>query len=1328
MSPGVASALPTSPSDEWRAGFFSKLTWSWLGPLLQVGYTRPLTFDDLGALDPQDASHALADRMEAMLAAQSGSLRFDERLWRVLFRIEWRNMGLAGLGKGVGDLTAFVGPLALTGIVHFCVLKGEGKSDAVWPADKPGMEMGYWWFLAAFFSALFQNWALHQHHHFCMRAGMHVKTALGQLVFRKSLRVTASIKASFGAGNIQNLSSVDANAVGLVFWFIHYAWAAPMQIAICVAMLYAQLGPSAFVGLAVTMALLPMQGSLAGRIARASKSTMQYSDARVKLINEILSSIRVLKFMAWEGAFSKRVSAARVQELKYKRVVANVNALNTTLMDVGPLFVALLTFLTYAFTSSSPLTAGQAFTALTLYQILRLPLMVMPMLVGAIGSARVAADRLSAFLDAPEQREYRELLPVVPEGSKGYAVTLTNATLTWGTDASVSPAPDLTPFALQHVSLRVPAGKLTTVVGAVGSGKSSLLSAILGEMELSFGTVSVSVRAPVDGTMGAIAYCGQQPWIVNASLRDNIVFGSPWDEKRYTAAVFACALEQDLAMLPAGDATEIGERGVTLSGGQKARVALARAVYSSAPIVLLDDVLSAVDAHVAGHLWEHALTGPLGLRGRTVVLVSHQLQFLAQSHLVIVLAGGRAVQVGTYAALLGAPPGAAGNALATMMAARQRVDAELQRVQRSGEDASVSSPVAADAAVAKGAKAVPSADEAVVKKAAPSVGPRTTTDEDRNTGSVPNAVYYGYARALGPVVLPVLLLALLLANAARVGTDVWLGFWAVDSFGATTAYYVGVYAGITLASALISLLQSLAWASGGIHAGLRAHSDMLARLLRARTSFFDATPAGRILNRFSTDVAIVDKDLPTSMATYTKVLTSIVATVVVQAVILPFTLVAAVPVSLTYAAVGMYYRASAREVKRMDAISKSPVYAHLSETLVGLPSIRAYAVTEGFAATAETRLDAHNCANWKVNLLNRWLGLRLDALGALLVGGVCLVSVLTAGSAPAGLVGLSIAYAMSLTGSLNWLVRSSTEAETYLASMERMQSYSVGDAVPVEKDAVVLSARPPTEWPAAGAVRFESLSVRYRPELPLVLNNVSVDVPAGTSVGVCGRTGSGKSSLMLALFRIMEPCEGEGGGTTGRVCIDGLDIHAMGLADLRRKLSIIPQDPVLFGASVRYNLHPVAEEEGGEGVDDAAMWAVLKQVQLDAAVTAMGGLDAAIAEGGENLSVGQRQLLCIARALLRRSRVLVLDEATASVDVATDALVQSMLRTSFVGCTVFVIAHRIDTVLGCDRVLVMDKGSVAEFDAPAALLARPESLFAALVRSSAQAGAGEAQM
>jgi ATP-binding cassette subfamily C (CFTR/MRP) protein 1 len=378
-------------------------------------------------------------------------------------------------------------------------------------------------------------------------------------------------------------------------------------------------------------------------------------------------------------------------------------------------------------------------------------------------------------------------------------------------------------------------------------------------------------------------------------------------------------------------------------------------------------------------------------------------------------------------------------------------------------------------------------------------------------------------------------------------------------------------------------------------------------------------------------------------------------------------------------------------------------------------------VTEAFAATAETRLDAHNCANWKVNLLNRWLGLRLDALGALLVGGVCLVSVLTAGTAPAGLVGLAISYAMSLTGSLNWLVRSSTEAETYLASMERMQAYSSGDAVPVEKDAIVAAARPAANWPSAGAVRFEGLSARYRPDTPLVLRNVNLDVPAGMSVGVCGRTGSGKSSLMLALFRMMEPCEGEDGAPVGRIRIDGLDIHAMGLADLRRKLSIIPQDPVLFQASVRYNLSPVAEEEGG-AVEDAALWDVLRQVQLDGAVTALGGLDAAVSEGGENLSVGQRQLLCIARALLRRSRVLVLDEATASVDAATDQLVQTMLRTAFVGATVFIIAHRIDTIVGCDRVLVLDKGAVAEYDAPSALLAR-DSLFAALVRSSAKAGA-----
>ena len=1249
------------------------------------------------------------------------------------------------------------------------------------------------------FSTPLQNLFLQHHHQWVIRAGVRVRAALSAAVYQHMLTLDPAARASFGNGMLTNLISTDSNTVGMTFWFMHYSWAAPLQIAICLAMLYQQLGVSTFVALGVLVALIPVQGAIAGIIGSLTKATMKHTDSRVKLISEVVSAIRVVKLFAFEADFLGRVRESRSSELKAKRSVSYANAVNTTLMNAGPLVAALLAFLTYGLTSSQPLSAGKAFASLTLFTILRLPLMVLPMLLSTFTAGKVSFKRIAKFLHAPKHVDYRAFSPSpsvsgdsnAPQPAGTSAAEFHGATLSWvtaddpgaatadsskpvdaakpsgsaaATDVEKPPVAPATPFQLRRLNLALPTGKLTTIVGSVGSGKSSLLAALLGEMRLSEGSVTVFASGSSNGSSGegkhestsgssdsvavsvagpasgpqSIAYCSQLPWVLNATVKENIIFSSEFNSARYEAVLDACALRPDLAILPAGDATQVGDAGVTLSGGQKARIALARAIYSHCPILLLDDVLSAVDAHVGRHIFTAALRGHLVAgEGRTVVLASHQLQYLPSSDYVVALRAGAVAQAGTFDDVINQVEGmtsdGGSNVVRELMVERQRVDDSLADAVGSAQNDAAASEKKSGDVIAGGAdtpapsgaaddvKTPPASDESTpvaeksdestskspsIATAAVAASKGAHSAEDRQTGSVPLSVYRDYLSAFGGCMRITMWLALLLSSAAIVGTDVWLSVWSDARGGYSTGMYIWVYAIITVASALLMFVYSACWASGGTTASYSLHDRMLSRVIRAPISFYDTTPAGRITNRFSGDIDIIDRALPTSFQGFLSLAARIVGTIVLEAVILPWSLIGFAVTAVVYAYVQMYYAASSRELKRLDNITKSPVLAHLSETLTGLPTIRAYGAGGRFVTGFQSKLDRNSLANLTLNLVNRWLGLRLDWIGGVIVACVCLVAVLTAGTLNPGLVGLAISNAIAITGLLNWAVRNQTEVQQYLASVERILHYS---RLPVEAAPIVPGNRPKAEWPAEGSIDVSGLCVRYRPDLPQVLKGISFSVKAGTKIGVCGRTGCGKSSLMLALFRMLEAEE-------GRITIDGIDISTIGLDDLRSKLAIIPQDATLFnGSSVRRNVDPTGKSS------DADISAALERVQMAEAVQALGGLDATVQES--SLSAGQRQLLCFARALVRKPKVLVLDEASASTDVKTDALLQRMLRSDdFRDTTLLAIAHRVHTVADADMVLVLDAGRVAEYAPPSVLLADPDSMFAKLVSQSRTSG------
>ncbi len=1224
---------------------------------------------------------------------------------------------------------------------------------------------------------------------------MNVKAGLQSMMFKKALRLSAAARHQVSNGEVENLASNDSQRVSFVYYFISYSIAAPIQLTVLMYLIYEEVGNAMWLALAIPMLTFPLQRTLGAALEKHNKQALEASDERVKLVQELVNGIRLVKYYAWERWFSQRIQDAREEELKSKFSIAMINAVNQVLLLAAPILSAVAVFLSYGYLIDEELTPSKAFTSLALLQQLRLPFMVMPFLISAIISANVANKRIWKLMSLSERVDYLTIEPATTkDGSVPPAVEFKSAKLHWlvpnkgdsqdqqdandaaaaanADDISVSVSsktaaavPDLSKdgkkgpvpavagppkapagslddekevelmpgFSLENLNLAFESGKLTTIVGSVGAGKSSVLGAMLGDMQLDSG--AVIVRSADGKEAPPMLYCPQQAQIWNATVRENILFGQEYDETLYRKVVWGCQLFDDFAQLTAGDQTEIGERGISLSGGQKARVALARAVYAAqrqiasdakvVPIVLLDDVLSAVDAHVAKKLFKHALLGLLSKCTR--VFVSHQLQFLPGSHAVVVMEGGRVVQSGSYQQVLSGEGSGAESALGKMLADRAVADDVLSggaavEVDGDESDGDVEAPPSgADESGVEGEGAA----QAVLKQS--STGGAAEQNwvesekkdgvlvqaEELETGAVKWEVYRKYLTSMGTLALSIMVASLLLSNITQVGTNYWLSVWSSDSLDESTEFYLQIYAIVNAAAIVMIFLYQFAWAFGQVEAGRTLHHEMLTAIVRAPTSFYDQTPAGRLHNRFSSDVNLIDKDLPSNFSQYINYTVSILATLLLQAVVFPFVLLGFVPLGIIYVFMARVFRFSNRELQRLQNISRSPVFNLLGESLAGVATLRAYKAEERYIEEHDKRVDHSNVAFWYVNLSNRWLGVRLDWLGSFMVAVTTVAAIATAGDVDPGLAALSITYALTITNLLNWLVRTQAQTESFLASVERVQHYT---RVEQEAPAHIPETAPPAEWPQAGQVQFEKYSMRYREGAPLVLKEVSFTVPPGAKVGVCGRTGAGKSSLMAALFRMVE-------AASGRIVIDGVDISTIGLDDLRSKMAIIPQDPVLFEGTLRYNLDVQGKHS------DEELWSTLDLVGLKDTVRALsGGLSGHVTEGGSNFSVGQRQLLCMSRAMLRNARVVVLDEATAAVDVSTDALLQRAIREVFRG-TVMTVAHRLDTIADSDFILSLDKGEVAEFAPPAELRKDKNGLYYSLwsnARDASAAGANEA--
>ncbi|KAK7331399.1 hypothetical protein VNO77_25623 [Canavalia gladiata] len=1252
---------------ERQTNILSKILFSWINPIMRLGYERPLSEKDIWKLDTWDRTETLNNKFQKCWAEECRKSK--PWLLRALNASLGGRFWWGGFFKIGNDISQFLGPLILNQL-----LLSMQSGDRAWK--------GYVYAFSIFVGVVFGVLCEAQYFQNVMRVGFRLRSTLVAAVFRKSLRLTHEARKQFATGKITNLMTTDAEALQQICQSLHTLWSAPVRIAVSMVLLYQQLGVASLLGALMLVLMFPLQTFIISRMQKLSKEGLQRTDKRIGLMNEILAAMDTVKYYAWESSFQSKVEIVRNDELSWFRKASLLGACNGFMLNSIPVIVTVISFGMFTFLGGD-LTPARAFTSLSLFSVLRFPLFMLPNIITQVVNANVSLKRLEDLLSAEE----RILLPNPPIEPSLPAISIKNGSFSWEAKAERA--------TLSNINLDIPVGCLVAVVGSTGEGKTSLVSAMLGELP-----------PMVDSTVvmrGTVAYVPQVSWIFNATVRDNVLFGSVFDPTRYQRAIAVTELQHDLELLPGGDLTEIGERGVNISGGQKQRVSMARAVYSNSDVYIFDDPLSALDAHVARQVFDKCIKGEL--RGKTRVLVTNQLHFLSQVDRIILIHDGMVKEEGTFEELSNQGP------------LFQKLMENAGKMEEYEEEEKVDTAETTDQKPSSKPVANGAANDYAKTGSKPKEGKSVLIkQEERETGVVSWNVLKRYKNALGGTwVVLVLFACYVLTETLRISSSTWLSHWTDQSAteGYNPAFYNMIYAALSFCQVLVTLTNSYWLIISSLYAARRLHEAMLNSILRAPMVFFHTNPLGRIINRFAKDLGDVDRNVAPFVNMFLGQVSQLLSTFILIGIVSTMSLWAIMPLLVLFYAAYLYYQSTAREVKRLDSISRSPVYAQFGEALNGLSTIRAYKAYDRMADINGKSMD-NSIRFTLVNMSgNRWLAIRLETLGGLMIWFTATFAVMQNGRAKnqeefASTMGLLLSYALNITSLLTGVLRLASLAENSLNAVERVGTYI---DLPSEAPSIIDHNRPPPGWPSSGSIRFEDVVLRYRPELPPVLHGLSFSIFPSDKVGIVGRTGAGKSSMLNALFRIVEL-------ERGRILIDDYDIAKFGLADLRKVLGIIPQAPVLFSGTVRFNLDPFNEH------NDADLWEALERAHLKDVIRRNSlGLDAEVSEAGENFSVGQRQLLSLARALLRRSKILVLDEATAAVDVRTDALIQKTIREEFKSCTMLIIAHRLNTIIDCDRILLLHGGKVLEYDTPEELLSNEGSSFSKMVQSTGAANA-----
>ena len=1321
-----AKDAPKEPSASFLGRASDALFLTGLNPLLKFGTDRQLEVEHFPPLAESRGAESAYLRFKEAWAEEQKRCPESPSLARALFA-STNESGLyakAAWWYMLRAATLYAPALVLKSLVES--LEDESGSDA------------HRWTLATalLWIPLVGSVALVQEKRLAAQAGAEVRTALSMAIYDKALKLSSLGRQQSSTGQIVNLMSADANRAQLMVDFLNSAWGVPLLIILGLVLLGLETDFGALVAIAYLVVTFPFLGVNLRLIRDIRMKILVWADDRVKLLNEVLAGIRIVKFHGWQVPFEGAINGVREKEIDLIRSMAYYIAFLGSLVMRGTAVVLPIVVFAYWAGRGRDMSAATAFSVLALLNVVRAPFQQLPFIFIIYIQTSTALKRIGAFLGKSEIDAGGDAEAEAPRASADTPIRLADARFAWvtseelaellkakaaaaeakakdprqrkrkgkkGGGAKTRPDEEETKDksassdsdsgdggggggegrnlragdVLSGVSWEVPRGSFQVVVGPIGCGKTTLLCGILGEVEHRSGAALYRDEG--------VAYVSQTPFVMNATLKENIVFGAAFDEARYRRVVEGCALLPDIAALPGGDLTEIGEQGINLSGGQKARLALARAAYSDAHVVLMDDPLSAVDAHVAKHLLEECICGEL-LEGRTRILVTHHLDMVAACDGVLSIGEDGAVEAKPFAGGAGSGSGSDG--------AGEKASSEGSGAAEEGAAGGEAKP---DGGAAEGAGAT----ESDRKEKGRLVG-----KEGREVGMVQwQARWYYFART--GWLLYVVAAALVLEAALYTGNNFWLARWASDEDGDGLFYFAG-YAIIGAATILSMLVTGLAVANARCRASASVHGEMLHSCLSSPVRFFDTTPIGRMLNRFSKDLETIDFMLPRTAQTFaSQLLVTVGAAAAILAATRGTLAVVLVFVAPAYFFLQRFTRSSNVAIQRLESVTRSPVYSSFSQMLAGISTIRAFGQSQNFFGRAAKMLDANQVVFVHLKLAAVWMGVRLTGLGALVSFGCGAAAVAFPSFISPSNAALALAVSLTVTDALEKLTSMATSLETQLNSVERLAEYAEG----LEGEASVVTkpeAKVGEAWPSRGAVTFEALSARYRDDLPMVLRGVSLEVRAGEKLGIVGRTGSGKSTLANCLFRMMEAAE-------GRVLIDGVDIASVPLETLRRRVKIIPQDPVLFTGTLRFNLDPHAEHP------DAELWEALRETGLEDLVRSdVQGLDAEVAEGGSNFSQGQRQLICMARAYLApRPKVVILDEATASVDMDTDRLMQLGVRRVFRDSTCITIAHRIQSICDSDRILVMDKGQVGLCRPPLELLEEPGNAFYDLAMEAA---------